>query len=740
MAPKRKRSSLAGGVEGSSIPPPVVNGLDSPHVAPAKRKSRKVAAPSPVLSNGLHAVASGPALIKSEPSDGPTAPPPEQPDSPLSEPPEIEAPPFKAKGRKGTKPKTAAGEETSPTMPATAKVDVDALRDNEAEVDEEADEEEVKEALSRPPPVNSSYLPLPWKGRLGYACLNTYLRYSNPPVFSSRTCRIASILEHRHPLQNPDEPEHATKNRPDRSKPSDIALGTKYLQDICLANVRDIAKMVRWNERYGIRFFRLSSEMFPFASHEEYGYQLAPFAADALAEAGKVIAQYGHRVTTHPGQFTQLGSPRKSVTDNAIRDLTYHDEMLSLLKLPEQQNRDAVMILHLGGVFGDKPATLDRFREVYATLPESVKNRLVLENDDVSYSVHELLPICEELNIPFVLDFHHHNIIFDSAQIREGTADIVDLYPRILATWKRKNITPKMHYSEPCPEAITGRQRRKHRPRVVTLPPCPDTMDLMIEAKDKEQAVFELMRTFKLPGFEKINDIIPYSRADDNKFALQESAKREKKLATKKAKAAKKGEEVEEEDVEEFKMVPDEDVGMGGPDGRVYWPPGMEEWLRPKKREVKPRASAGTPAKKVKAEAADGEPEEDSDPGATPATKKAKAMLKAKLKAAHEKVAAAAAEREEKAAAKAEGKAGAKAGGAKKPKAKGPAKVKKEVLTPSTSDGEEQDLELNPSEEDEEPVTPAVKRKRPDTGSRRQSGRARKGVTYNEEEMDVDVE
>ncbi|KAL8848903.1 MAG: hypothetical protein Q9198_011168, partial [Flavoplaca austrocitrina] len=75
----------------------------------------------------------------------------------------------------------------------------------------------------------------------------------------------------------------------------------------------------------------------------------------------------------------------------------------------------------------------------------------------------------------------------------------MDLYPRILATWKRKNITPKMHYSEPTPEAITGRQRRKHNPRVATLPPCPNDMDLMIEAKDKEQAVFELMRTFKLP-------------------------------------------------------------------------------------------------------------------------------------------------------------------------------------------------------------------------------------------------
>lgn len=136
--------------------------------------------------------------------------------------------------------------------------------------------------------------------------------------------------------------------------------------------------------------------MFPFASHSEYGYKLTPFASEALAEAGKVIAELGHRVTTHPGQFTQLGSPRPSVIENAKRDLEYHDELLSLLKLPEQVNRDAVMILHMGGIFEGKAETLDRFRKNYAELPDGVKKRLVLENDDVCWTVHDLLPVCEE--------------------------------------------------------------------------------------------------------------------------------------------------------------------------------------------------------------------------------------------------------------------------------------------------------------------------------------------------------
>ncbi|KAI9809770.1 MAG: UV-damage endonuclease [Sarcosagium campestre] len=479
--------------------------------------------------------------------------------------------------------------------------------------------EELQQALSRKPAVNSSYLPLPWEGRLGYACLCTYLRYAKPPVFSSRTCRIASILEQRHPLKDPSEPAHAIKNRPDRDQPADHARGQAYVESLGLANARDIVKMLRWNDKYGIRFFRLSSEMFPFASHEVYGYKLAPFAADALAEAGRVAAELGHRLTTHPGQFTQLGSPRKEVIEASIRDLEFHSELLSLLKLPPQQNRDAVMILHMGGVYGDKAATLDRFRENYKRLSKDIKARLVLENDDVSWTVHDLLPICKELNIPMVLDYHHNNILH-SEEIREGTLDIMGLYDEIIQTWKRKKITPKMHYSEPTPSAITPRQRRKHSPRVATLPPCPPDMDLMIEAKDKEQAVFELMRAFRLPGFERINNLLPHIRVDENKP--------EKPLTAKQKKA--KTEDMDPDTVKQ--ILPEEEISMGGPEGRVYWPPGMEEWLRPAKRVVKPKPASNGKLEVVKvesdeaAEHANGKAKSNPKSGARPKNSRKKML------------------------------------------------------------------------------------------------------------------
>ena len=256
------------------------------------------------------------------------------------------------------------------------------------------------------------------------------------------------------------------------------------------------------------------------------------------------------------------------------------------------------MILHMGGTYGDKAATLDRFRGNYAKLSDSIKARLVLENDDVGWSVHDLLPICEELNIPLVLDYHHHNIIFDERYCREGTLDISqpEIMERITATWRRKRITQKMHYSEPCPGAVTPRDRRKHSPRVKTLPPCPPDVDLMIEAKDKEQAVFELMRIFKLPGFEKINDMVPHERPDESRPAPKQPIVRKKKGKSLKRKKAPDEDAEELDDIgagaddvvqvlEAIEVSP-EDFGMGGPQNRVYWPPGMEDWLKPKKRDI----------------------------------------------------------------------------------------------------------------------------------------------------------
>lgn len=373
-----------------------------------------------------------------------------------------------------------------------------------------------------------------------------------------------------------------------------------YVKSLGYTNAVDLAKMIKWNEKYNIKFLRISSEMFPFASHAEYGYTLE-HAAEPLKEAGRLAMEYGHRLTMHPGQFTQLGSPRKEVVVNAIRDLEFHCELLDRLQLKGQADRDAVMIIHMGGIFGDKVATLERFKEVYTTrLSDKIKQRLVLENDDMCWSVDDILPICQELSIPLVLDWHHNNII--TGKLREGTYDVREQHgAAIKKTWTDKGITQKQHYSEPREGALTNMQRRRHSARTFDFPPCDDTMDLMIEAKDKEQAVFEMMKKFKLEGWDKIGDVIPHERTDDNK----PEPKRKKKL--------KEG-EVEEEKI----LVPEELLAMGGEDNRVYWPEGQEEILRPKKRVIKKKKEEGA---------------EDGEEGAEEATPKKKSPKKPSKKA-----------------------------------------------------------------------------------------------------------
>lgn len=120
--------------------------------------------------------------------------------------------------------------------------------------------------------------------------------------------------------------------------------------------------------------------MFPYASHESYGYSLE-YCAPLLAQVGALANRYGHRLTTHPGQFTQLGSPRDSVVRSSVRELEYHAEMLDRMGI----DQDGVMIIHGGGVYGDKAAALARMKNVIQyDLSARVRARLVLENDEVT--------------------------------------------------------------------------------------------------------------------------------------------------------------------------------------------------------------------------------------------------------------------------------------------------------------------------------------------------------------------
>ncbi|KAL7425118.1 hypothetical protein Q5752_000806 [Cryptotrichosporon argae] len=299
-----------------------------------------------------------------------------------------------------------------------------------------------------------------FKGRLGYACLNTVLRGMKPDsVFCSRTCRIASIEEE----------------------------GMELPKGLALMNVRDLKTMIQWNEDNNIRFMRMSSEMFPFASHAKYGYDLS-FADAELKEAGALARQYGHRLTMHPGQFTQLGSPKDNVIKSSVRELEYQCEIMDRMGI----DQDGVMVIHGGGVYGDKESTVVRIKENFLKLPQNIQDRLVLENDEICYSVDDLFPLCDELSIPMIFDYHHYNL-------NPGEHPVSYWLPKIAAIWERRGIRMKQHLSEPRPGAESIMELRAHADRCKALPDeLPVDCDLMIEAKDKEQAVFELYRIYNL--------------------------------------------------------------------------------------------------------------------------------------------------------------------------------------------------------------------------------------------------
>ncbi|KAF8828535.1 hypothetical protein HHX47_DHR3000073 [Lentinula edodes] len=362
--------------------------------------------------------------------------------------------------------KKKAGKE-SQTVSEAVKVDAD---------EEAYDEVEVKKARRpRKPKPEPVYIiqdverrETKFRGRLGYACLNTILRNKKPAsdaVFCSRTCRIDSIKKN----------------------------GMDWVRELGRKNVQDLITMIQWNEDNNIRFLRLSSEMFPFASHPIYGYSLE-YCSSLLAEAGALAKKYGHRLTTHPGQFTQLGSPKPGVIESSIRELEYHCQMLDLMGV----GKDGVTIVHGGGVYDDKPGTIERIKTtIRDTLPQHVRDRLVLENDELCYNADDLLPICEELDVPLVFDYHHD-------ALKPSSIPPAAIIKRTNAIFARRGIRPKQHLSDPRPGAVTLMERRAHADRCERLPDELELegigidIDLMIEAKDKEQAVLQLYRIYGL--------------------------------------------------------------------------------------------------------------------------------------------------------------------------------------------------------------------------------------------------
>ena len=264
--------------------------------------------------------------------------------------------------------------------------------------------------------------------------------------------------------------------------------GVDYASELIIQNVVDLNKIIDWNEQNNIKFFRLSSEMFPWASEYYQDWDSVPhinFIKMWLENAGLKAKEYGHRITSHPGPFNVLVSPNENVVQNTITDLTIHADIFDFMGLSRTPYNK--LNIHCNGVYGDKESALDRFCKNFERLPESVQTRLVVENDDKAsmYSVKDLYEgLYKRIGIPIVFDYHHF-------KFNTGGQTEQEALEMAMSTWP-KDITPIVHYSESKAEHELN-ESIKPQAHSDIINQLPNTygkeVDVMVEAKHKELAI-----------------------------------------------------------------------------------------------------------------------------------------------------------------------------------------------------------------------------------------------------------
>ncbi|HEY8616508.1 UV DNA damage repair endonuclease UvsE [Phenylobacterium sp.] len=189
-----------------------------------------------------------------------------------------------------------------------------------------------------------------------------------------------------------------------------------------------------------IDMYRLSSDLAPYATHPDMP-QFHGMVAESDAELralGAKAKQLGMRLSFHPSQFVLLNSPDESLTKKSIWDLASQAEMLDRMEL----GPEAVMVTHVGGVYGDLVESRARWARRWETLPDHVRSRLVLEHDDVRFSAADVLWIHERTGVRCVFDYQHFWCL------NPERLEMIDVLRRILATWPVGE-RPKIHFSSP---------------------------------------------------------------------------------------------------------------------------------------------------------------------------------------------------------------------------------------------------------------------------------------------------
>ena len=213
-----------------------------------------------------------------------------------------------------------------------------------------------------------------------------------------------------------------------------------------------------------IRFYRMSSDLAPYATHPDMPrfHSMVAESDAELAAVGQKARDLGIRLTFHPSQYILINTPDEDVLQKSFNDLASQADMLDRMGM----DANGVLVTHVGGIYGDRAAARERWVRNYARLPEAARRRLVLENDDLRFGADDVLWIQERTGVRLIFDIHHHNC-FNPARL-----PMVETFGKFLASWPEGQ-TPKMHFSSPRTEQRTVKRRnpKTGKPMDCLLPP-----------------------------------------------------------------------------------------------------------------------------------------------------------------------------------------------------------------------------------------------------------------------------
>lgn len=260
------------------------------------------------------------------------------------------------------------------------------------------------------------------------------------------------------------------------------------LNKVIISNLEDLIKILIYNSKNNIHFYRLSSNIIPLATHSKVIFDYLDKYKKYYNKIDNIINKNKMRIDMHPSTYCILNSTRKEVVSNTIEILKYHYNLLSIMNI-----KNKIIIIHIGSNTFGKDNSLTRFINNFNKLPKYLKDVIAIENDDKIFNIEDCLYLSSKLNIPVVLDYHHF-------LCNNNGEDITKYLDKVFKSWK--NINPKIHFSSPK----NKKEYRAHSDYIDSskfmefieiLKNYNYDVDIMIEAKTKDEALFRLVRELK---------------------------------------------------------------------------------------------------------------------------------------------------------------------------------------------------------------------------------------------------